>query len=86
MDWNNINLNSEYERSQNFLDGYDFETLLLELQTNFKTEDLTEEKVLKHAFVQINNKVREAKEILKDNIKQIVQVEQKERKERQKPQ
>lgn len=85
MDWNNINLNSEYERSQNFLDGYDFETLLLELQTNFKTEDLTEEKVLNHAFKAIENRVKEAKEILRDNIKQIVQVEQKERKERQNP-
>lgn len=84
MDWNNINLNSEYERSQNFLDGYDFETLFMELQTNFKTEDLTEEKVLNHAFKAIENMVREAKEILTDNIKQIVQVEQKERKERQK--
>ena len=84
MDWNNINLNSEYERSQNFLDGYDFETLLLELQTNFKTEDLTEEKVLNHAFKAIENRVREAKEILRDNIKQIVQVEKKERKERRK--
>ena len=85
MDWNNIDLNSSYERSQDFLDSYDFVTLLMELETNFKTEDLTEEKVLKHAFEQINNKVREAKEILRDNIKQIVQVEQKERKERQNP-
>ena len=85
MDWNNIDLNSTYERSQDFLDSYDFVTLLMELETSFKTEDLTEEKVLKHAFEQINNKVREAKEILRDNIKQIVQVEQKERKERQNP-
>lgn len=83
MDWNNIDLKSGYQRSQDFLDGYSFETLLLELQSNFKTEDLTEEKVLQHAFEQINNKVREAKEILRDNLKQIVQTEQHERKERQ---
>lgn len=83
MDWNNINLNSGYERSQNFLDGYDFETLFIDLQTNFKTEDLTEAQVLNHAFKSIENRVREAKEILRDNIKQIVLAEKKERKERQ---
>lgn len=36
MDWKNIDLASNYERNQTFLDGYSFETLLLEIDCNFR--------------------------------------------------
>jgi len=47
MDWKNIDLTSGYERDQNFLDGYDFETLLLEIHCNMK--EITKEAILGHA-------------------------------------
>ena len=40
MNWKNIDMNSRYERSRPVLDMYDMETLLLELQCNFKYEQL----------------------------------------------
>ena len=82
MNWENINLKSEYERSRNFLESYDFNTLLLELECNFKTEDLTEEKILQHTEEVMRRNLAEAKTILKDNIKNIIQHEKQERKKR----
>jgi hypothetical protein len=72
MDWNNIDLTSGYERDQNFLDGYDFETLLLEIHCNMKTEEITRENVLKHAQKEMAIRMRSANEILLANIENIV--------------
>ena len=34
MDYLNIDFNSDHERNSNILDGYDFETLFLEISCN----------------------------------------------------
>ena len=70
MDWLNVDLSSPYEREQDFLSGYDFETLLLEVQCNLR--ELIEEAILKHAYTEIDAKAREAKAIVKANIKAIL--------------
>ena len=71
MDWNNIDLNSNYERSQTFLDGYDFDTLILELTCNYKAEDITPVLVRKHAIEAIQAKAEEAVSIIEHNMKNI---------------
>ena len=72
MNWNNVDLNSGYEKSQNFLDGYDFDTLLLEVYCNMKKEDTTRENILKHVKAEIANRVQSANEIILANIDNIV--------------
>ena len=71
MDWKNIDLNSGYEKSQNLLENYTFETLLLEVYTNIREENITEEEIKKHAIEQFNAKIREAREILNYNLSNI---------------
>ena len=75
MNWKNVNLKNESEAE--FLDGYTFDQLLLEISCNFKKEELTEEQVLKFAFSEIDLKVRLAKDILKDNISNIIEFSKK---------
>ena len=36
MDWKNVDLSSDYERSQDILSSYSFDTLLLEISCNIK--------------------------------------------------
>lgn len=36
MDWKNVDLDDGYERDQNILDPYDFDTLLLEISCNVR--------------------------------------------------
>ena len=67
MNWNNIDLASNYERSQNFLDGYDFETLILELTCNYKAELMCPGLVRQHAAEAIAAKARDAIDIIEKN-------------------
>ena len=67
MDWNNIDLNSNYELSRDFLDGYAFDTLILELTCNYKAEDITPALVRKHVAESITMKVEDAIGIINDN-------------------
>ncbi len=71
IDWTNVDLESAYEKSRNLLENYTFETLLLEVYTNIREENLTEEEIKKHAISQFNAKIREARELLNDNIANI---------------
>ena len=71
MDWNNIDLDSAYERSRTFLDGYDFDTLILELTCNYRAEDITPGLVRKHAIEQITLKAEEAVSIIEHNMLNI---------------
>ena len=73
--WSNINLADNYQRSLNILDGYDFETLLLELSCNIKTSELSEEAILKQFNESLNSKIQSAKEIMRDNLKNILKYE-----------
>ena len=51
MDWTNIDLESGYEKSQNLMDGYTFEQLLLEVYCNLREEELRRNpaEIMKHA-------------------------------------
>ena len=69
MNWKNVNLNSPSESSQDILDGYDFDTLLLEIECNLK--EITPETVRKQALHEINLKYKVAIEILEDNLLNI---------------
>jgi len=71
MNWENVDLKSQYERSQNLLDNYDFETLLLEISCNIPDNKINEITVMEQALKSLNEKIRTAIEILNDNIKNI---------------
>lgn len=66
MNWKNINLQSPYERQQDILDGYDSETILLEVACNCPVID--RESVRKQALESINQKYKTAIEILEANL------------------
>lgn len=70
MNWNNIDLNSPYERDQNFLDSYDFDTLLMEIEHNCR--EINPDTVRKQAMYEIELKRRTAIEILEANLDNIV--------------
>tara|TARA_R110002020_G_scaffold328142_1_gene544062 strand:+ start:1125 stop:1367 length:243 start_codon:yes stop_codon:yes gene_type:complete len=71
MDWKNVDLENGYEKSQNLMENYTFEQLLLEVYCNLREENLTEKEIKKHALSVFNAKLREAKEILNDNLVNI---------------
>ena len=71
MNWKNVDLKSQYERSQNLLDNYDFDTLLLEISCNIPENKINEITVMEQALKSLNEKIKTAIEILNDNIKNI---------------
>lgn len=73
INWANIDLESGYERDQNMLDPYSFSDLLLELECNFPKEKLTLANIDKHFNEVLNEKVRVAREVFKDNLNNIQQ-------------
>jgi len=77
MNWNNIDLNSPYERNQDILDGYDCETLLLEVACN--CPEINRETVRKQAMYEIELKRKTAIEILNANLDNLVKQAIKER-------
>jgi len=81
IDWANINLDSPYERDQNILDPYDFDTLLLEIGCNIRDEDLTASNIEKHAQEVLRAKYQEALSIVGNNIQNIRDKAIEERKE-----
>jgi hypothetical protein len=80
MDWKNIDLESGYEKSQNLMDGYTFENLLLEVYCNFREENLNTEEIKKHALSVFKAKYNEAIEVLNDNLINITNHAKNERK------
>lgn len=66
MNWNNIDLNSPYERSQYILDGYNSETLLLEINCNIA--DITKEAIREEAILSLRSKFDTAVSILEANL------------------
>lgn len=72
MNWQNIDLNSSYETSQEVLNSYDIDTLLLEIDCNFKKEDITKEKVIQHIKDTIQSRVNCALEVFENNLENIV--------------
>ena len=70
MDWNNVDLKSDYECSREILTGYRFETLLLEISCNLR--EINKETVRKQFETELQNRIREAKEIFEANLTNIV--------------
>ena len=79
MDWNNVNLKSGYERGQNILDPYSFDTLLTEISCNIR--DINEETVKQQFETELKNKIRSAREVFKANLHNIVKEAQEYREE-----
>jgi len=77
MNWNNVNLKDVYERDQNLLDPYNFDTLLLEVSCNIK--DINEHTVRAQAMESIRSKYETAVEILNANLSNITKQAQQER-------
>lgn len=71
MDWTNVDLKSNYERSQNILDSYSFETLLLEVSCNLP--DINEATIKQQFETSLKNKIDSAREVFKDNLQNILQ-------------
>ena len=77
MDYLNINLNNDHERNTNILDGYDLETLFLEISCNLR--EINEETVKQQFYESLNSKIQTAKEIFNANLQNIVKYAQEER-------
>ena len=72
MNWNNIDLENEYEASRNILENYTFDTLLLEIYCNIKEENISKEVIKKHFESVLIDKINEAKEIFNNNLNNII--------------
>jgi hypothetical protein len=70
MDWNNVNLKSQFERSQNIIDALSFDTLLLEISCNVR--EINKETVLAQFELDLKNKIESAREIMLSNLDNIV--------------
>ena len=68
-DWNNIDLDSEYERSLAIVDPYTFNDLLLEVQCNIRTID--EKTIMRQFDEAMHSRMMSAREIMRENIKNI---------------
>ena len=77
MDYLNIDLNSDHERNADILDGYNLETLFLEISCNLR--EINEETVKQQFYESLNSKIQSAKDIFNANLKNIVKYAQEER-------
>ena len=77
MDYFNINLKSDYERNTDILDGYNLDTLFLEISCNLP--EINEETVKKQFYESLNSKIQSAKDVFNANLKNIVKYAQEER-------
>jgi hypothetical protein len=70
MNWKNVDLKSPYESSQNIIDSYDFDTLLLEISCNIK--EINKETINKHFKQVLKLKIESAKTVFNDNLDNIL--------------
>ena len=77
MDYLNIDLSNDQERNTDILDGYDLETLFLEISCNLT--EINEETVKQQFYESLNSKIQSAKDIFNANLKNIVKYAQEER-------
>lgn len=77
MDYLNIDLKSDYERNADILDGYNLDTLFLEISCNLR--EINEETVKKQFYESLNSKIQSAKDIFNANLQNIVKYAQEER-------
>jgi len=79
INWSNVNLDDAYEREQNLLDPYSFDTILLEIDCNLR--EINRETVRKQITENLTEKYRLALEIMSDNLDNIVTQAKRERNE-----
>ena len=77
MDWKNVDLEDGYERDQNILDPYDFDTLLLEITCNVR--DINSETVKTQFETTLKSKIDSAREVFANNFENIIKQAIKER-------
>ena len=77
MNYLNIDLSNDYERNTDILDGYDLETLFLEISCNLT--EINEETVKQQFYESLNSKIQSAKDIFNANLKNIIKYAQEER-------
>lgn len=76
MNWNNVDLKSHEVESQ-ILDGYSFETLLLEINCNVK--EINRETVQAQFNESLKAAISSAKEVFNSNLDNIVKEAQRQR-------
>ena len=77
MDYLNINLSNDHERNTDILNGYNLDTLFLEISCNLR--EINEETVKQQFYESLNSKIQSAKDIFNANLKNIVKYAQEER-------
>lgn len=77
MDWTNVNLLSAYERDQNIIDPLNFDTLIMECHCNLR--EINESTVKAQFEEDLRSRITSAREILENNLKNIVKQVNKER-------
>ena len=77
MDYLNIDLSNDQERNTDILDGYDLETLFLEISCYLA--EIYEETVKQQFYESLNSKIQSAKDIFNANLKNIIKYAQEER-------
>ena len=70
MDWTNINLKDNYERSQNIIDPLSFDTLLLEISCNCR--EITTVAIRKQFEDDLQSRIRSAREVFENNLNNIL--------------
>lgn len=70
MNWENVDLKSPYESSQNILDGYSFDILLLEIACNLPV--INRETITVQFRESLHAKIESAKEIFENNLDNIL--------------
>lgn len=70
MNWNNIDLKSGYERSQNIIDPLNFDTLLLEISCNVR--DINKETIKAQFETDLKNRIESAREVFNNNLENIL--------------
>ena len=70
MDFNNIDLKSDYEKNQSIIDALFFDTLLLEISCNIR--EINKETVMAQFETDLKNRIISAREIMLSNLDNIV--------------
>jgi len=77
IDWNNVDLNDSFESSRNLIENLTFDSLLLEIGCNIR--EINTAAVTAQFEHDLQSRVREAREIFKANLGNIVSHAQKTR-------
>ena len=77
IDWSNVDLTDGYNRDQKIIDPLTFADLLLEVNCNLR--DITPEAVMEQFETDLLARVEESREIMRDNLQNIVNHARKER-------